>query len=78
MFAEGQTQLLARPLQGLRNQSRLTGLSQQAYLARCHVWFQSGPTLADARELTIAEIAGEYPVSPATIYRRRMFEGGSI
>jgi DNA invertase Pin-like site-specific DNA recombinase len=27
-------------------------------------------TLVDARELTIAEIAGQYGVSPATIYRR--------
>jgi DNA-binding MurR/RpiR family transcriptional regulator len=27
-------------------------------------------TLVDARELTIAEIATQYDVSPATIYRR--------
>jgi DNA-binding MurR/RpiR family transcriptional regulator len=27
-------------------------------------------TLIDARELTIAEIASQYGVSPATIYRR--------
>jgi DNA-binding MurR/RpiR family transcriptional regulator len=27
-------------------------------------------TLVDARELTIAEIAVQYDVSPATIYRR--------
>jgi DNA-binding MurR/RpiR family transcriptional regulator len=27
-------------------------------------------TRVDARELTIAEIAGQYGVSPATIYRR--------
>jgi DNA invertase Pin-like site-specific DNA recombinase len=28
-------------------------------------------TLVDARELTVAEIAAQYGVSPATIYRRR-------
>jgi hypothetical protein len=37
----------ASPLQGLRNQSRLTGLSHQAYLAHCHVWFQSEPSRTD-------------------------------
>jgi DNA invertase Pin-like site-specific DNA recombinase len=31
-------------------------------------------TVVDARELTIAEIASQYRVSPATIYRRRAFQ----